>query len=84
MEKKIKLPTPKEMKTFAKRFSKEEWAKLCAQNDFYPCFSENLDDCKVMAEMILADVYSREKFKKILVDKAAKKIQDKTNDTGKA
>jgi hypothetical protein len=47
-------PSAKEMKDFSKRFSKEEWEKLYANQKFLDVFSSNIDACRLLAEKILA------------------------------
>jgi hypothetical protein len=51
----MNLPTAREMKDFASRFSKEEWKKLCTHKKFIEVFDVNLKACRILAEKILAD-----------------------------
>ena len=67
---KQKLPSAKDMKTFAKKYDKQQWAKICAEKDFLDLFGYDVSNAGVMAEMILSDKYSREKFNEFLKKKA--------------
>lgn len=46
------LPTPQEMKIFAKDYTKEEWAALCREKVFINVFTIDLKAAKLIAKKI--------------------------------
>ena len=63
----VEIPKPAEIAKFAKRFSKEEWAILCADKKFLICVTDDLKACRIHAEKVLGD-FNKKKAK---VEKAA-------------
>ena len=47
-----KLPTPAQMRKFAKEF-KAEWQTLCANQEFLDIFTEDLDKARKLAKKII-------------------------------
>lgn len=47
-------PSKEQMLEFAKRFTKEEWSKLCMNEIFMYLVDKDMDRCRIAAEMILA------------------------------
>lgn len=47
-------PTAEEMRTFASRFSKDEWSKLCENKIFLDLIYTDIKRTRILAEMLLA------------------------------
>lgn len=58
-----KPSTPDEMKKFASGFTKSEWAKLCEDKLFNILLTDNLADCRIHAEKVLAKAKKKAKKK---------------------
>ena len=49
-----KLPSPKELKEFARRFDKDQWLILCNNQEFLDTVVEDLQKSGPLAEKVLA------------------------------
>lgn len=58
------LPTANDLKQFAKKYTPNEWSRICGYQDFLDIVGYDLFGAGIMAEMILLGKYDKTKFER--------------------